>query len=114
MLNSTKISEMVICLPVSALAVDLDDFFVYDPVSLTWTNLSSNVRGDPPFAREAHGFTSMGGKLYLHGGWNRNRIQNGCMLENTRCMCKRQSNTQRKGSGTGGQTDRWTNKKTVP
>ena len=34
---------------------------------MNWTNLSNPLSGIPP-ARYAHGFTSAGGKLYVHGG----------------------------------------------
>jgi hypothetical protein len=36
---------------------------------MTWTCLSkSAVGGSPPTPRKSHGFTSAGGKLYVHGG----------------------------------------------
>jgi hypothetical protein len=36
---------------------------------MTWYDLSSyTLAGIPPQARYGHGFTSTGGKLYVHGG----------------------------------------------
>jgi hypothetical protein len=35
---------------------------------LTWTLLSDAATGARPPARYSHGFTSAGGKLYVHGG----------------------------------------------
>ncbi len=45
-----------------------NDFRVYNPASMTWFDLSSHALGTPPIARYGHGFTSAGGKLYVHGG----------------------------------------------
>jgi N-acetylneuraminic acid mutarotase len=45
-----------------------NDLHAYDPVSMTWFNLTSYALGSPPGARIGHGFTSEGGKLYVHGG----------------------------------------------
>ena len=46
----------------------LQDLHVYDPATMAWTDLSATTSGTPPFARAYHGFTSAGGKLYVHGG----------------------------------------------
>jgi hypothetical protein len=46
----------------------LADLFVFDPSMLTWTELTGAVHGTPPSARVGHGFTSAGGRLYVHGG----------------------------------------------
>jgi N-acetylneuraminic acid mutarotase len=46
----------------------LSDFYSFDPVALVWTDLSTAVRGTPPWPRAGHGFTSVGGKLYVLGG----------------------------------------------
>ena len=46
----------------------LQDLYVFDPVGMTWTNLSASVSGTPPSARGEHGFASAGGELYVHGG----------------------------------------------
>ncbi len=45
-----------------------NDFHVYNPVTMTWFDLSGHVLGIPPTARFMHGFTSAEGKLYVHGG----------------------------------------------
>ncbi len=46
----------------------LNDLHSLDPANMTWTKLSA-ARGSPPAARAGHGFTSAGGKLYVHGGY---------------------------------------------
>ncbi len=46
------------------------DFHAFDLESMTWFNLTKYVIGTAPTARLAHGFTSSGGKLYVHGGNN--------------------------------------------
>ena len=46
----------------------LKDLHVYDPVAMTWENLTIVVNGTPPSPRGKHGFASAGGKLYVHGG----------------------------------------------
>ncbi len=45
----------------------LDDLYSFDPATMVWTMLlaAGSVR---PSARSFHGFTSAGGKLYVHGG----------------------------------------------
>ena len=47
---------------------DLQDLLVYDPAAMAWTDLSASASGTPPSSRQSHGFTSAGGKLYVHGG----------------------------------------------
>ena len=54
--------------PPSAGNVRLDDLHVFDPAKMTWTDLSAAINGPRPSARSFHGFTSAGGKLYVHGG----------------------------------------------
>jgi hypothetical protein len=46
------------------------DFHAFDLESMTWFNLTKYVIGTAPTARWAYGFTSSGGKLYVHGGNN--------------------------------------------
>ena len=46
----------------------LNDLHEYDPATLAWTDLSAAISGTPPSPRLSHGFTSAGGKLYVHGG----------------------------------------------
>ena len=36
---------------------------------MNWTRLSAALDAPRPSARDSHGFTSAGGKLYLHGGY---------------------------------------------
>ncbi len=50
--------------------VQKNDLHVYNPASMTWFNLSGHAIGTPPSARFAHGFTSAGDKLYVHGGYD--------------------------------------------
>jgi hypothetical protein len=52
------------------------DLHVYDPVSKSWNLLPplpaperGSYAGRPSF-RDEFGFTSAGGKLYVHGGWS--------------------------------------------
>jgi hypothetical protein len=53
---------------------------------MIWTKLSPTPGGDsPPVARNRHGFTSAGGKLYVHGGSTDKG--NALGLAFTRCVC---------------------------
>jgi hypothetical protein len=54
--------------PRPSCAGDLNDLHVYDPAAGAWTDLSAALSGTPPSPRGGHGFTSAGGKLYVHGG----------------------------------------------
>ena len=56
-------------LPFLSAGTLLQDLLVYDPAAMAWTDLSAAASGTPPSAREGHGFTSAGGKLYVHGGF---------------------------------------------
>jgi hypothetical protein len=47
----------------------LDDLFSFDIASMTWTQLYATDGSARPGIRRWHGFTSAGGKLYLHGGY---------------------------------------------
>ena len=49
-------------------AVLLGDLHSFDPITMTWHELSTGVSGLPPAARFEHGFASAAGKLYVHGG----------------------------------------------
>jgi hypothetical protein len=42
---------------------------MFDPSSMKWSALSDGIEGALPSPRQHHGFTSVGGRLYLHGGW---------------------------------------------
>ena len=46
-----------------------DDLYMFDPVAMPWTNLSSNVSGIAPSPRYGHGFKAAGAQLYVHGGF---------------------------------------------
>ena len=47
----------------------LSDLHVYDPVTMSWRDLSTPVYGTPPAPRWRHGFTwTSSGGLYVHGG----------------------------------------------
>ena len=50
----------------------LGDLHAFDPITKVWTGLSAAASGIPPTARFSHGFTSVEGKLYLHGGVDAN------------------------------------------
>ena len=53
-------------------AGDLDDLHAFDPATMNWTLLSAALDAPRPLARVGHGFTSAGGKLYVHGGYSYN------------------------------------------
>jgi hypothetical protein len=53
-------------LPLSAVLID--DLHSFDPATMTWTLLSAANDTGRPSARFSHGFTSAGGRLYVHGG----------------------------------------------
>jgi hypothetical protein len=36
---------------------------------MTWEQISAVKSANSPSARDGHGFTSAGGKLYVHAGW---------------------------------------------
>ncbi len=47
----------------------LDDLHSFDPATMTWTLLfAADDTGGRPSARTRHGFTSAGGRIYVHGG----------------------------------------------
>jgi hypothetical protein len=46
----------------------LDDLHSFDPATMTWALLSAADDAGRPSARAGHGFTSVGGLLYVHGG----------------------------------------------
>jgi N-acetylneuraminic acid mutarotase len=49
----------------------LGDFLSFDTTTMFWIDLAYAASGTAPTARAAHGFTSAGGKLYVHGGQNK-------------------------------------------
>jgi hypothetical protein len=46
----------------------LNDFFVFDPASITWIKLDNNIAGQPPNTVYNLGFAALGGKIYVHAG----------------------------------------------
>ena len=50
------------------MAVFFADLYVFDPATMTWTNLTNATRGPAPSARTSHGVTAYRGHLYVHGG----------------------------------------------
>jgi hypothetical protein len=63
--NSKKNGCVLMILTKSGL---LNDLFVFDPLSLSWTDLSSTTDGNPPTPRLLHGFEVFGEEFYAHGG----------------------------------------------
>ncbi len=59
----------------------MQDLYVFDPVSLLWTNLSDYSAGEPPSSRFMHGFAAVGHKLYVQGGLGAEGAQS-VMFEN--------------------------------
>jgi hypothetical protein len=57
-------------MPCPASADFLNDHFSFDPVTTAWTLLSVAEDSARPSARGGHGFTSAGGKLFVHAGWD--------------------------------------------
>lgn len=47
-----------------------NDLVEFDQLTMSWTDLSSQIRGTHPSERYNHGFTSADGVLYLFGGLN--------------------------------------------
>ncbi len=66
----------------------LDDLHSFDLATGKWTLLSRNVETAVPFpyldstitGRYGHGFTSAGGKLYVHGGFKSPAGNNGAFF----------------------------------
>ncbi len=50
--------------------VHLNDLYAFDPDTMIWTLLSAADDASRPSARYGHGFTSAGGLLYVHGGYD--------------------------------------------
>ena len=44
------------------------DLNVYNPDSMSWTSVASVLSGTSPLPTFGHGFASVQGKLYVHGG----------------------------------------------
>ena len=56
--------------PLSTAGEALGDLHAFDPATMTWTSLSDADDARRPLPRDWHGFTSAGGRLYVHGGWD--------------------------------------------
>ena len=54
----------------SGMGEDMNDLYMFDTKTVTWTNLSEQISGTPPLPRHSFGFASNGGKLYVFGGLN--------------------------------------------
>ncbi len=52
-------------------AGELDDLHAFDPATMTWTLPSAADDAGRPSARAWHGFSSAGGLLYVHGGFQK-------------------------------------------
>ena len=52
----------------SQFSVALNDFFAFDPASMTWTRLDSKIKGPALGPAYGAGFVELKGKLYTHGG----------------------------------------------
>jgi hypothetical protein len=61
-----------------------DELYSFDLFNLTWTLLAASAVPDGtiirPSARYRHGFTSVGGKLYVHGGFTGGNVYVGIGL----------------------------------
>jgi hypothetical protein len=68
--GSQESADMPFLHPCSLRTDSLADLFVFDPTTLTWTELTGSIKGEPPSARMNHAFASAGGRLYIHGGYN--------------------------------------------
>ncbi len=73
-----RASRVCCCIKISLSAViaitgPLDDLLMFNPKTSKWTNITAVGSGQTsPSPRSYHGFTSAGGKLYVHGGSGRN------------------------------------------
>ena len=47
----------------------MNDLFVLDPSTNTWSDLTNNVYGQRPSPRYLHGFASADNKLFVFGGY---------------------------------------------
>ena len=57
----------------------LNDLYVLDPETVSWTDLTLRSLGSAPTPRRYHGFIALAGNLYVHGGEDENgTYQNTC------------------------------------
>ena len=47
----------------------MNDLFVLDPSTNTWSNLTNSASGPRPSVRSGHGFASADNKLFVFGGY---------------------------------------------
>jgi hypothetical protein len=64
-LETRVLSGIIDLHPIAVVAGATNDLHVYNPASMTWFELPAQF---PGAARKSFGFTSAGGKLYVHGG----------------------------------------------
>jgi hypothetical protein len=48
----------------------LNDLHAFDPVTLTWVDISATAVGTAPERRAGVGFAAIGQRLYIHGGFS--------------------------------------------
>mmetsp|Transcript_42958 Transcript_42958/g.114907 ORF Transcript_42958/g.114907 Transcript_42958/m.114907 type:complete len:187 (+) Transcript_42958:156-716(+) len=51
-------------------AADSNDIFKFDAENLSWTDLTTYVRGDAPRIRDSHGLGQFNETLFVFGGWS--------------------------------------------
>jgi len=61
----------------------LSDTYRFDPLNLSWSNLSLNIKNAGPEPRKGLGFTAIGQNLYLFGGWSSRGIVNDLWMFDT-------------------------------
>ncbi len=45
-----------------------EDLYVLDLSLMTWSDISSELQGQPPSPRALHSFVAAGGRIYIFGG----------------------------------------------
>jgi hypothetical protein len=48
----------------------LNDLYAFDPVKLTWVDISATAVGTAPERRSAPGLAAVGQRLYIHAGFS--------------------------------------------
>ena len=66
--RSKSVADPLFFLVYSPNAGTLSDLHIFDLDTLTWTHPSVAASGLAPSARCFHGFTTAGGRLYVHAG----------------------------------------------
>jgi hypothetical protein len=64
-------SFLTLCMIAAGFNLRDNDFYVFNPATMTWFDLSGHALGTPPDTRFGHGFKCAGSKLYVHGGSGR-------------------------------------------